>query len=157
MKLPFWTRVWTHKVFAWGVGLGGLALASFARKRDTGGQASVMTIVTILSVVTAIALPVFIRRKAQRRLGRAQLPLWTNVWTSIDFAWVVGIGLLVVAREALRRAALFARFDLDPLARQQHDNAKAIVMTLISMLLVVGGIVLPLVVRRKAQRRLGEV
>lgn len=85
-----------------------------------------------------------------------KLPFVTRVWTHQLFALVVALGLLVLAAFVLWSAAVYARFDLDPLMRQPHENAKAIVLLIVSMLLVVAALVVPLVIRRKAQRRLGE-
>jgi ABC-type cobalamin transport system permease subunit len=75
-------------------------------------------------------------------------------WTRIGFAFLVALALLVSAVVALKGAVRYARLDVPPLQRLQPDNTVAIMLLLLSMLLVVGAIVLPLVVRRKAQARL---
>src|SRR5262245_48723570 len=76
------------------------------------------------------------------------------LWTHVVFAWVVAIGMLLGARYALKVAVLYARLKVPPLERFQHDNTKAVLYLLLSMLLVVGAIVVPLVIRRKAHLRL---
>jgi hypothetical protein len=76
------------------------------------------------------------------------------LWTHLGFAWFVAVALLVAAREAMKAAVVYARFKVAPLERLKPDNTHAALLVILSMLLVIGAIVLPLVIRRKAQRRL---
>jgi hypothetical protein len=74
-------------------------------------------------------------------------PLWTHVF----FAGFVAVGLLVLATVAMKQAVLYAHFKVSPLAREQPENTRAVLCLAASMLLVVAAIVLPLVIRKKAQ------
>jgi hypothetical protein len=76
------------------------------------------------------------------------------LWTRIEFAVFVAVALMVAAGGAMKVAALYARFKVDPHARLQHDNTRAVLLVILSMLLVIGAIVVPLIIRRQAQRRL---
>jgi hypothetical protein len=76
------------------------------------------------------------------------------VWTHPLFAAFVALLFVVAAAGAMKVAVLYAQLKVDPLARIQHDTTRAILLLVLSMLLVIGSLVVPLVVRRKAQRRL---
>jgi hypothetical protein len=77
-------------------------------------------------------------------------PVWTRVW----FAFALAVAQLVLAREALKRAVLYARMNMPMADRVQPDTTRAVLFMILSMLLVVGAIVLPLVIRSRANRRL---
>jgi hypothetical protein len=77
-------------------------------------------------------------------------PLWTHPL----FAAFVALLFVVAAAGIMKLAVLYAQLKVDPLARVQHDTTKAILLLILSMLLVIGSLVVPLVIRRKAQRRL---
>jgi hypothetical protein len=76
------------------------------------------------------------------------------LWTHLGFAWFVAVALLLGAREAMKVAVRFARFKVDPHDRLKPDNTMAVLTLILSMLLVIAAIVVPLVIRRRAQRRL---
>jgi hypothetical protein len=77
-------------------------------------------------------------------------PLWTHPL----FAGFVALLFVAASAGVMKVAVLYARFKVDPLARLQPDNTKAILLLILSMLLVIGSLVVPLVIRRRAQRRL---
>jgi len=76
------------------------------------------------------------------------------LWTHPIFAGFVAVAFLVAARFAMKAAVLYGQLKVDPLSRLEHDNTKAVLLVILAMLLVIGAIVVPLVVRKKAQRRL---
>jgi hypothetical protein len=73
------------------------------------------------------------------------------MWTQLSFAWVVAVSLLLAATGAMKLAVLYARFKVSPLARLQPDNSKAVILLILSMVLVIAALVVPLVIRRRAQ------
>jgi hypothetical protein len=75
-----------------------------------------------------------------------------GVWRHPIFAGVVAVLFVLAAAGAMKVAALYARFKVDPLQRLRSDNAKAIVFYIVAMLLVMAALVVPLVIRRRAQR-----
>jgi len=75
-------------------------------------------------------------------------PSWTKLW----FAWFVAVAFLLAATGAMKVAVLYARFKVDPLARLKPDNTKAILLLILSMVLVIAALVVPLIIRRRAQR-----
>ena len=76
------------------------------------------------------------------------------LWTHLAFAWFVAVALLLGAREAMKAAVSHARFKTAPLERLEPDNTRAVLLLILSMVLVIGAIVVPLVIRRRAQVRL---
>jgi hypothetical protein len=76
------------------------------------------------------------------------------IWTRMTFSIVVALALLALAVVALKKAARFAQLNVLPPERSQADNAVAVTLLILSMLLVVGAIVVPLVIRRQADKRL---
>jgi hypothetical protein len=76
------------------------------------------------------------------------------LWTRMGFAIGVALALLALAVVALKKAARFAQLNVLPPERSQADNAVAVMLLILSMLLVVGAIVVPLVIRRQADKRL---
>ena len=73
------------------------------------------------------------------------------LWTDMGFAVLVAVALLAAATGAMKLAALYARFKVSPLARLQPDNTKAVILLILSMALVIAALVVPLVIRRRAQ------
>jgi heme/copper-type cytochrome/quinol oxidase subunit 2 len=76
------------------------------------------------------------------------------LWTRLGFAVVVPIVLIGVATVVLWRAVLYARMNVPVADRVQPDTTRAVLFMILSMLLVVMAIVLPLVIRARAQKRL---
>lgn len=77
-------------------------------------------------------------------------PAWTSIW----FAAFVAVALLGLSLLALAGAARYAHLNVPPLQRQPPDNLRAILCLVTSMLLVTAAIVVPLIIRKKAQSRL---
>ena len=78
------------------------------------------------------------------------------MWTHPIFAGFVAVAFLVAARFAMKAAVVHGQLKVDPLARLEHDNTRAALLVVLAMLLVIWAIVVPLVIRKKAQRRLSE-
>jgi len=81
---------------------------------------------------------------------KRKAPLWTHPL----FAGFVALLFLIAARGAMKWAAIFGQLKVDPHARLEHETTKAVLMVILAMLLVIGAIVVPLVIRKKAMRRL---
>jgi hypothetical protein len=77
-------------------------------------------------------------------------PVWARPW----FAILIPIVLLGVASVVLWRAALYARMNAPMAQRVQADIPRAALFMVLSILLVVGAIVIPLVLRHRAEKRL---
>jgi hypothetical protein len=78
------------------------------------------------------------------------------LWTRLGFAFALAFALIAMAREALKRAVLYARMNVPMADRVQPDTTRAVLFMILSMLLVVGAIVLPLLIRHRANKRLSR-
>jgi hypothetical protein len=76
------------------------------------------------------------------------------LWSRLGFTLALVVVFLGVACFLLWRAVLYARMNVPAADRVQPDTARAVMFMILSMLLVVGAIVLPLVIRYQAQKRL---
>lgn len=76
------------------------------------------------------------------------------LWTRVGFAWALAAAILALAALSIYTAALHAHLDVPPLKRQPPDIAMSVIWLTAGMLLSVAAIVVPLVVRKRAQSRL---